>query len=69
MHLPDNAVLSIRTTNRANENHHIWKNGRHYWIAATVHLPGFKKDRVRVSLFTSDIIEARRKRDQLLGLV
>jgi hypothetical protein len=47
-------------------NHHLWRNGRLWWVAFTVHLPGWKKDRVRVSLGTSDVAEARRRRDALL---
>jgi len=47
-------------------NHHLWRNGRLWWVAFTVHLPGWRKDRVRVSLGTSDVVEARRRRDALL---
>ncbi len=49
-----------------NPNHHLWRNGRLWWVAFTVHLPGWKKDRVRVSLGTADLAEARRRRDELL---
>lgn len=47
-------------------DHHLWRNGRLWWIAFTVHLPGWQKDRVRLSLGTDDLIEARRRRDQIL---
>jgi hypothetical protein len=47
-------------------NHHLWRNGRLWWVAFTVHLPGWKKERVRVSLGTSEVTEARRRRDALL---
>jgi hypothetical protein len=47
-------------------DHHLWRNGRLWWIAFTVHLPGWQKDRVRLSLGTDDRIEARRRRDQIL---
>jgi hypothetical protein len=47
-------------------NHHLWRNGRLWWVAFTVHLPGWRKDRVRASLGTSDVAEARRRRDALL---
>src|SRR5688500_14351247 len=46
--------------------HPRWRNGRLCWVAFTVHLPGWRKDRVRVSLGTSDVVEARRRRDALL---
>jgi len=51
----------------SNPNHHLWRNGRLWWVAFTVHLPGWQKDRVRVSLGTADVDEARRRRDVLLA--
>jgi hypothetical protein len=48
-------------------DHHLWRNGRLWWIAFTVHLPGWQKERVRVSLHTADVVEARRRRDDLLS--
>jgi hypothetical protein len=48
-------------------DHHLWRNGRLYWVAFTVHLPGWQKERVRRSLGTADLIEARRRRDALLA--
>ena len=50
----------------ADPNHHLWRNGRLWWVAFTVHLPGWRKDRVRVSLGTDNVAEARRRRDALL---
>src|SRR6187397_602051 len=47
-------------------DHHLWRNGRLYWVAFTVHLPGWQKERVRRSLGTADLFEARRRRDALL---
>lgn len=47
-------------------DHHLWRNGRLWWVAFTVHLPGWQKDRVRLSLGTDDVREARRRRDQIL---
>lgn len=47
-------------------DHHLWRNGRLWWVAFTVHLPGWRKDRVRLSLGTTDVAEARRRRDALL---
>jgi len=47
-------------------DHHLWRNGRLYWVAFTVHLPGWQKERIRQSLGTADLDEARRRRDQLL---
>jgi len=47
-------------------DHHLWRNGRLYWIAFTVHLPGWQKERIRLSLATADLAEARRRRDEVL---
>jgi len=47
-------------------DHHLWRNGRLYWVAFTVHLPGWQKERVRLSLGTADLAEARRRRDAVL---
>jgi hypothetical protein len=47
-------------------DHHLWRNGHRWWIAFTVHLPGWQKERVRFSLGTSDLGEARARRDQVL---
>jgi hypothetical protein len=51
----------------ADPDHHLWRNGRLWWIAFTVHLPGWQKERIRRSLGTADLTEARRRRDELLG--
>ena len=48
-------------------DHHLWKNGRLFWVAFTVHLPGWRKERVRRSLGTDDLREARRRRDALFA--
>jgi hypothetical protein len=47
-------------------DHHLWRNGRLWWVAFTVHLPPWQKERVRLSLGTADVHEARRLRDDLL---
>ena len=47
-------------------DHHLWRNGRLYLVAFTVHLPGWQKERIRLSLGTADIHKARRRRDQIL---
>jgi hypothetical protein len=48
-------------------NHHLWRNGRLWWVAFTVHLPSWQKERVRLSLGTDDVVEARRRRDKVLA--
>ena len=47
-------------------NHHLWRNGRLWWVAFTVHLPGWRKERIRLSLGTADVAQARQARDELL---
>lgn len=59
-------MASKQNPNPIDPDHHLWRNGRLWWVAFTVHLPGWQKDRVRLSLGTDDLIEARRRRDQLL---
>lgn len=49
-----------------NPNHHLWRNGRLWWIAFTVVYDGWRQERIRRSLGTVDLEEARRRRDALL---
>ena len=53
---------------RLNPDHHLWRNGRLWWVAYTVHLPGWRKVRLRQSLATDDLHEARVRRDRLFRL-
>jgi hypothetical protein len=48
-------------------DHHLWRNGRLWWIAFTVHR-GHQQERVRFSLGTEEVVEARRLRDRTLAL-
>jgi len=48
-------------------NHHLWRNGRFWWAAFTVIHEGWRQERVRRSLGTADVAEARRRRDALLA--
>ena len=47
-------------------DHHLWRNGRLWWIAFTVHKDDWTAERVRRSLGTADRAEARRRRDLIL---
>jgi hypothetical protein len=49
-----------------NPNHHLWRNGRLWWIAFTVIHDGWRQERIRRSLGTADLEEARRRRDLLI---
>jgi hypothetical protein len=64
--LGEDTMPQIKTDADADPDHHLWRNGRLFWVAFTVHLPGWQKERIRRSLGTADVEEARRRRDQLL---
>lgn len=51
-----------------NPDHHLWRNGRFWWIAFTLIHDGWRQERVRRSLKTTDVHEARRRRDRVLAL-
>ncbi len=50
-----------------NPDHHLWHNGRFWWVAFTLIHDGWRQERVRRSLKTADVAEARRRRDALFG--
>jgi hypothetical protein len=60
------ASPELRAVPREDPDHHLWRNGRLWWAAFTVHR-GHLQERVRVSLGTADRAKARRRRDALLG--
>ena len=58
--------LSLRT-NPENPNHHLWNNNGTWFIHYVVHPTPFTKERIRRSLRTKSVSEARSRRDALLG--
>jgi hypothetical protein len=60
--------LSIRT-NPDNPNHHLWNNHGTWFVHYVVHPTPFTKERVRRSLGTKDVNEARKLRDAILSEV
>ena len=52
-----------------NPNHHIWNNNGTYFFHLTLVWNGEKKVRLRRSLRTKDLQEARRRRDRLIDYV
>ena len=50
-----------------NPNHHLWRNGRLWWLAVTLLHDGWRQERIRQSLGTADVLEARRRRDLVLA--
>ena len=49
-----------------NPDHHLWNNHGTWWCHYTVHLPDYTKRRVRQSLVTPSVEQARKLRDRLL---
>lgn len=50
-----------------NPDHHLWNNRGTWWCHFTLHRADYTAERVRVSLKTRDVAEARRRRDGLLA--
>jgi hypothetical protein len=48
-------------------NHHLWNNHGSWWFHGTFHLPDGTAQRVRVNLKTTDLDQARRRRDAILA--
>jgi hypothetical protein len=48
-----------------NEDHHLWNNRGTWWCHFTLHRPDYTSERIRVSLRTKAIEEARVRRDEL----
>ena len=59
-----NVILAIRT-DEDNPNHHLWNNNGTWFVHYTVYPTPVTKQRVRKSLKTKCLDEARRKRDSL----
>jgi hypothetical protein len=57
--------LAIRL-NPANPDHHLWNNNGTCFVHYTIHPTPLTKQRVRKSLRTKNLIQARARRDQLL---
>ena len=57
--------LSVRV-NPANPNHHLWNNNGTWFIHYVVHPTPFTKERIRRSLGTKSLEEARARRDEFL---
>ena len=77
MTLSTTAGTAIRESHRpdrvpapasADPNHHLWRNGRLWWLSATIHVGGTKQ-RIRRTLGTPDVGLARKRRDSILGVL
>ena len=58
-------IVAIRV-NPANPRHHLWNNNGTWYVHYTAYPTPLTKQRVRASLGTKRLEEARRKRDRLL---
>ena len=61
-------TLAVRVSSD-NPDHHLWNNNGTWWCHFTLHLPDYTKTRVRTSLGTSSLVDARQLRDALLVLL
>ncbi len=61
-----NAVPAIRIAD-ANPDHHLWNNNGTWFVHYVVHPTPITKERVRRSLGTKCLSEARARRDALLA--
>jgi hypothetical protein len=50
-----------------NPNHHLWNNHGTWFLHYTVHPTPFTKERIRRSLGTKDIQQARERRDSFFA--
>ncbi|MGJ8676872.1 MAG: hypothetical protein ACSHX0_05100 [Akkermansiaceae bacterium] len=57
--------LAIRF-NEQNPNHHLWNNRGVWWCHLTVHKNDATSERLRFSLKTRDVDNARNRRDRIL---
>ncbi len=54
--------LAIRVVG-CNPDHHLWNNNGTWWIDYTIYPNASQKERVRASLGTKSLAEARARRD------
>ena len=64
--MTEQAQLSIRI-NETNPNHHLWNNNGVWFIHYTMYPTPVTTKRVRCSLRTSSVLEARVKRDDFFS--
>lgn len=62
-------VLPAARRHNGNENHHLWNNNGTWFLHYTTYPTPFTKERVRRSLGTKDLAEARRRRDAFFALL
>ena len=68
MNQSNSLCLAIRST-PSNSNHHLWNNNGTWWCHFTLRDATGRTRRIRLSLKTTDMEKARRKRDQVLAAI
>ena len=53
--------------NESNLNHHLWNNNGTWFIHFMIHRENYTAQRIRKSLKTRDVAEARKRRDKGLA--
>jgi len=59
-------IKKMTRTNNTNLNHHMWNNNGVWFLQYTVYPTPVTKERVRRSLRTRSVTEARKLRDEIL---
>ncbi|MDF1813986.1 MAG: hypothetical protein P1V20_17415 [Verrucomicrobiales bacterium] len=62
-------TLPKNSFRKENPNHNLWNNHGTWWCHFTIHHRNHSSERVRVSLKTTNLGEARARRDQILRAV
>ncbi|MEM7699779.1 MAG: hypothetical protein AAF236_15400 [Verrucomicrobiota bacterium] len=57
----------VRNRGAESQDHHLWNNRGTWWCHFTLHHPDFTSQRIRLSLKTRDLGEARERRDELFA--
>ncbi|CAN5548031.1 hypothetical protein BH20VER3_BH20VER3_02140 [soil metagenome] len=52
--------------NPGNPDHHLWNNNGTWFVHYRIHPTAFTKERIRASLRTKSLSDARARRDELL---
>lgn len=60
-------TLSLSQNSLKNKNHHIWLNGKTWWISLTMYSKDGAMTRIRRSLATTNVEAARNLRDNIIN--
>ena len=59
-------VLAVRVDD-SNSDHHLWNNNGTWWCHFTLHRPDTTVQRIRASLRTKCVLQARARRDRIFA--